>query len=104
MGNAKIFFVVRTNHNIKQAGVYLVFRSSNGLREAKERQGQVHEAVFVRLQLLMSLDNLDELQAYQAHHRSRGGSDCRNDLASYQFALEGMKMNNRGKNYLNTFN
>lgn len=43
---------------------YLVFWSSNGFREGKERQGQVHEAIFVGLQLLVSFDNLEELQAH----------------------------------------
>lgn len=36
----------------------------------------------------MSLDNFDELQAHQAHDCGRGSGDGRNDLASYQFALD----------------
>lgn len=64
-----------------------MFWCSDGFGEAEERQGQVHEAIFVRLQLCVSLDYLDELQTHQAHHRSRGSGDGRNDLASYQFAL-----------------
>lgn len=69
------------------AAAYLVCGSSDGLREAKERQGQVHEAVLERFQLLVSLDNLDELQAHQTNHCGRGSGDGRNDLASYQLAL-----------------
>lgn len=68
---------------------YLVFRSSNGFREGKERQGQVHEAIFVGLQLLVSFDNLEELQAHQADNCSCGSGDSRDDLTSYQFALFG---------------
>lgn len=66
--------------------------SSDGFRESEEREGQVHEAVLVGLQLLVSLDDFDELQAHQAHHRGRGRGDGRNDLASYQFALDWMVM------------
>lgn len=66
--------------------------SSNGFRESKEGEGQVHEAILVRLQLLVSLDNFDELQAHQAHHCGRGSGDGRNNLASYQFALDWMVM------------
>lgn len=71
---------------------------SDGLREGKERQSQVHEAIFVRLQLLVTLDNLDELQAHQTHHCSCGSGDRRNDLASYQFALDWMV---KIKNFIN---
>lgn len=54
-------FKTLTNGNVF---AYLVFWSSNGFREGKERQGQVHEAIFVGLQLLVSFDNLEELQAH----------------------------------------
>lgn len=67
--------------------------SSDGFRESEEREGQVHEAILVGLQLLVSLDNFDELQAHQAHHCGRGRGDGRNDLAGYQFALDWMVMN-----------
>lgn len=40
---------------------HLVPGSSNGLGEGEEGQGQVHEAILERLQLLVSLDDLDEL-------------------------------------------
>lgn len=40
---------------------HLVSGSSDGLREGKEGEGQVHEAILVGLQLLVSLDDLDEL-------------------------------------------
>ena len=61
---------------------------SDGLREGKEWQRQVHEAVLVRLKLLVSLDDLDELQAHQAHHRACGGGDGRDDLTGDQLALK----------------
>lgn len=66
--------------------------SSDGFGESEEREGQVHEAVLVGLQLLVSLDNFDELQAHQAHHCGCGRGDGRNDLAGYQFALDWMVM------------
>lgn len=66
--------------------------SSDGLREGKERQGQVHEAIFEWLQFLVSLDNFDELQAHKAHDCCCGSGDGRNDLASYQFALDWMTL------------
>lgn len=72
----------------KCAAAYLVSGSGDRLGEGKERQGQVHEAVLVWLELFVSLDNLEELQAHQTHHRSRGRGDGWNDLASYQFALD----------------
>lgn len=75
-----------------RAAAYLVSGSSNGFRESKEGEGQVHEAILERLQLLVSLDNFDELQAHQAHHCGRGCGDGRNDLASYQFALDWIVM------------
>lgn len=78
----------------------LVSGSSDGLREGKERQGQVHEAILICLQLLVSLDNFDELQAHQAHHCSCGRGNGRNDLASYQFALDWMVMKERKGHYL----
>lgn len=62
--------------------------SSDGFGESEERERQVHEAILVGLQLLVSLDDFDELQAHQAHHRGRGRGDGRNDLAGYQFALD----------------
>lgn len=67
---------------------HLVSGSSKGFREAEERKCQVHEAVLVRLQLLVPLDDFDELQTHQTYHRSCGRSNGRNDLASYQFALD----------------
>lgn len=69
---------------------HLVFGSSNGFREGKERESQVHEAILEWLQRLVSSDNFDELQTHQAHHCSCGGCDGWNDFARYQFALDRM--------------
>lgn len=71
------------------AAAHLVSGSSNGFREGEEREGQVHETILVRLQLLVTLDNFKELQAHEAHHCGCCSGDGRNDLASYQFALIG---------------
>lgn len=88
--------VLLLSQGIKPTGKYavgnqqlahLVFGSSNWFRESEEREGQVHEAVLVGLQLLLSLDNFEELQTHQAHHSSCRSCDGGNDLASYQFTL-----------------
>lgn len=92
-----ISVIIKTSKQLKTssdtcAAAYLVSGGSDGLREGKERQGQVHEAILKCLQLLVSLDNFDEFQAHQAHHCGRGSGDGRNDLASNQFALDWMVM------------
>lgn len=43
---------------------YLVLGNSNGFREGKERQGKVHEAVLIGLELLMTLNDLEQLQTH----------------------------------------
>lgn len=66
---------------------HLVFGGGDWFGKGEEREGQVHETVLVRLQLLLSLDDFEELQTHQAHHGRCCSCNGWNDLASYQFAL-----------------
>lgn len=86
MINSKTFFCSGVT-GCKYAAADLVSGGSDGFREGKERQGQVHEAILECLQLFVSLDDLDELQTHQAHYCSCGSGDGRNNLSSDQFAL-----------------
>lgn len=68
-------------------GTYLVLGSSNGIREGKERQGKVHETILEGLELLVTLNDLEQLQTHQADHCSCRRGDGRNDLSSNELAL-----------------
>lgn len=41
--------------------MYLVLGGGYGLREGEERQSKVHEAVLIRLELLVALNDLQQL-------------------------------------------
>ena len=66
---------------------HLVFGSGDGFGEGEEGQRQVHEAVLVGLDLPVTLNHLQQLQAHQADHGRRRRGDGRDDLARDQLAL-----------------
>lgn len=68
-------------------GTYLVLGSINRIGEGKERQGKVHETILVGLDLLVTLNDLEQLQTHQADHCSCRRGDGRNDLSSNELAL-----------------
>ena len=66
---------------------HLVLRSSDGLREAKEGQGQIDEAILVTLQFLIPHHQLVHLQTHQTHHQRGRRGDGWDDLTSNPLTL-----------------
>jgi hypothetical protein len=60
---------------------------SQRCRKAKQRQSQVDKTVFIRLQLLVALNYLVQLQTHKANYSRCGGCNGWDDLACNQFAL-----------------
>ena len=67
--------------------IYLIFGSSNWLGESKERESEIDETVFVRLQLLVSPGNLEKLQTHQPDDQGRRRGDGWYYLPRYPLAL-----------------
>lgn len=67
--------------------VIFQFRRGNRLGEAKERQCQIDEAIFVERNVLDALGEFDELETYEASDDRCRCRDRGNDFASDEFTL-----------------
>lgn len=72
--------------------VVLLLGGRDGLREAEEGEGEVDEAVLVLLNVVLTVDDLVELEADKADSESGGGGNCRDNLASNELGLVAVRL------------
>jgi hypothetical protein len=86
---------MNVNYNLQHNGMNQQFEfthgvdvSQDGLREAKERQSQVDKTVLEPLELLVSLDQLAQLKAHEAHDHGGSSGNGGQNLASNTLTLQ----------------